>query len=433
MPQATPKIVPLKSLRVLPDRGRKVFNGIMELAGSIKSNGIISPLYVTDGAEPGTYTLVAGERRYRASVLAGLKEVPVLYRDGLTELQQKIVELEENVGREDLTWQEEAELHRQIDEAKKKENPDWTQKQTAELVQLTPGAVSLQINIAKKLKEDPTLKEEIRNLDIRSAMKVIDARERVQRVERLQSQGKIKLTTDFQLGSCLSLIRKLETHSVDLLLTDPPYGVEALEELRQGTGKVMPGHATLSDTHNMNLPEVLELLRNLAPELHRVLKPGAHMYIFCAFQYVGDFVRALKPFEFQPPLLIWDRGRTTAPGYGYNYLNRTEAIIYGHNPPRTKRLQKNMFNVLEEPGVTNAERVSPFEKPQGLLKTLIQQSSIINDLVLDPFACSASTLRAARSLGRRSIGFEINEDSWKLGQLALQGGEERRDLFAEKD
>lgn len=433
MSQASPQLVPLKSIRVLPGRGRRVFGGIMELSQSIKDNGIISPLYVTTGTEPDTYVLVAGERRYRASVLAGLKEVPVLFKEGLSELKQKVIELEENVGREDLTWQEQAELHRQIDELKRKDNPNWTQKETAELVQLTPGAVSLQIGIAKKLKDNPELKKEIRNLDIRSAMKVIDARERVERVERLQSQGKLQLTTDFQLGSCLSLIRKLKDHSVDLLVTDPPYGIEALEELREGTGKIMPGHATLSDTHNMNLADVLELLRNLAPELNRVLKPGAHMYIFCAFQYIGDFVRALKPFEFQPPVLIWDRARTTAPGYGYNYLNRTEAIIYGHNPPRTKRLQKNMFNILEEPSVSNSERVSPFEKPQGLLKTLIQQSSILNDLVLDPFACSASTLRAARSVGRRSIGFEINEDSWKLGQLALQGGEERKELFSNED
>jgi site-specific DNA-methyltransferase (adenine-specific) len=75
-----------------------------------------------------------------------------------------------------------------------------------------------------------------------------------------------------------------------------------------------------------------------------------------------------------------------------------------------------MLNVLEYPGVPNNLRTYPTEKPPGLLKTLIQQSSSTGDTVLDPFAGSASTLRAARGLGRKSIGFEINQDSWKIGQ-----------------
>lgn len=416
--------VPLASIVVKPDRGRKVFSRIDEMAESIKKNGFIHPILVvpnSDPAKPNTYSLVAGERRYRGAVLAGLKEIPVTFREDLNEMELKVLELEENICRVALDWPEEAELHRQIDEFKSELDPSWQQKKTAELVGVSPSHLSLQIAVAKKLRDDPELRDEVKHLPINAAMKVIKQKEEVARVNRLEASGQLKITTDLRLGSCVELIRTLPASSVDLLVTDPPYGVERLEALRENVGERMSGHGLMSETHNMSIDEVLAMLRALAPELVRVLKPGAHWYMFCGYEYVGDFVKALKPLEFQPPVLVWDREKPTTPGYGYNYLNRIETIIYGFNPPRSKRLAKNMYNILVHPEVPRTLRCYPTEKPQSLLSDLIQQSSIKGDVVLDLFAGSASTLKAARALGRKSIGFEINEDSWKRAQLALSG------------
>ena len=419
MTEAERIIVPIQSIVTLQGRGRKEFKQIQKLAQSIQENGLMNPIFVTNHEIEGKYTLVAGELRLRASTLAGLTHVPISFAKDLSPIQQKILELEENVGREDLTWEEEAELHRQINELKQKENPTWTQKDTAALVSVSEGHMSRQITIAQRLKDNPELKKKIERLDIVSAYKVIENEDKIAKVTRLKDQGKLIITSDLKLGSCIDLIKELKTASVDLLVTDPPYGIAALEDLREGSGQVMPGHTLMSEHHNQNLEKVLALLSALAPELARVLKPGAHFYVFSAFQYVGDFIKALAPLEFQPPMLIWDRNRTTSPGYGYNYLNRTEAIIYGCNPPRGKRLAKHMFNILSHNTVSDKERVYPTEKPQALLRDLISQSSILNDLVLDPFAGSASTLKAARSLGRKSIGFEIDENSWKKAQFHL--------------
>ena len=428
-------LVKLKDITVGRDRGRKQFGKILELAESLKERGFIHPIYVTeDPNNPGKYLLVAGERRYRAASVAGFEEVPVTFSSQLSTLDQKIIELEENIYRLDIDWQEQAEIHRQINEARKLKDSRWTQKQTAEQIGITPGTLSAQITVAERLRQDPELKKKIRNLDFRSALKVIKRSDESDRVERLVSQGKLKLTTDLKLGDCRELLKTLPTGSVDMLLTDPPYGLAGLNEISKGDGSVMQGHALMSQTHNLTLPEVLMLLSDIAPELHRVLKPGSHMYVFAPFEYVGDFIEALKPFQFQPPLLIWDRGRNTMPGYGYQYLNRTEAIIYGHNPPRGKRLAKNMYNIFEEPTVPNSLRVYPTEKPQSLLKTLIMQSTITNDLVLDPFAGSASTLKAARSCARRSLGFEIQEEAFNRAQLSLTIKEDdEKDLFDNED
>lgn len=421
------KMVPLKDIRILPERGRKSFEKLQELAASIKeTGGLINPLYVVDDDKsPGKYILTAGERRYRAIIMGnatiglGMEMVPVSYREGLSEIDQKIIELEENIGRQDLDWQEESFLRMQVHELRCKKNPNWTQQQTAEVLSVSPALVSKQIKMAKELQAHPELRAEIKNLDMNSAIKVVENRKKVQKMERLKESGQLTLSQDLKLGSCVDLIKTLPDNSVDLLLTDPPYGLEALEDLRKGDGSVMQGHAMMSKTHNMSIDEVLATLKTLAPELRRVMKAGAHFYVFAAYEYAGDFIKALSPLEFQPPILHWDRGRNTSPGYGYNYLNKFECIIYGHNPPRGRRLQKNMYNVFEIPTVSNNERLYPTEKPVTLLKTFIQQSTNLGDMVLDPFAGSASTLKAAKSLGRQSIGFEIDKDAFARAQLVL--------------
>ncbi len=87
---------------------RKSFDdeSLSELAASIKSQGILQPLLVEEYA-PGKFSIIAGERRYRAAKLAGLTEVPVIVKN-FTELQRIEVALIENIQREDLNAVDEA-------------------------------------------------------------------------------------------------------------------------------------------------------------------------------------------------------------------------------------------------------------------------------------------------------------------------------------
>ncbi len=110
IPESTKdSVVELKINDISPNEGqpRKVFNEEMlnELAASIKENGVIQPIIVQ---KKGTgYRIVAGERRWRASRLAGLKVIPAIVRD-LTDLQTMEQALIENIQREDLNPIEEA-------------------------------------------------------------------------------------------------------------------------------------------------------------------------------------------------------------------------------------------------------------------------------------------------------------------------------------
>lgn len=107
----TTKIIPN------PRQPRANFNpaDLDELATSIREHGVIQPLIITQGEMPGTYTLIAGERRLMAARLIDLEEVPAIIREAS---DQDLVELAlvENVQRADLGPLEAAEAYRQLSE-----------------------------------------------------------------------------------------------------------------------------------------------------------------------------------------------------------------------------------------------------------------------------------------------------------------------------
>lgn len=106
--------VPIESLQPNPNQPRQEFRqeSLRELSDSIREKGIIQPI-IAEETEPGRYIIIAGERRYRAAGMAGLKEVPVLLRT-FTEEEKLEIALIENVQREDLSPIEEAKAYRSL-------------------------------------------------------------------------------------------------------------------------------------------------------------------------------------------------------------------------------------------------------------------------------------------------------------------------------
>lgn len=104
----TVREVPIDDVIPNPDQPRKSFDELTlnELAGSVQKQGILQPLLVEEYA-PGKYSIIAGERRYRAAKIAGLDKVPVLVRR-MSEVQRIEVALIENIQREDLNPVDEA-------------------------------------------------------------------------------------------------------------------------------------------------------------------------------------------------------------------------------------------------------------------------------------------------------------------------------------
>ena len=105
---ATIETLPLREIEPDPDQPRKTFDDetLAELASSIAEHGLIQPIAVRPKVSGG-YLIVAGERRWRASRMAGLTEVPVIVKD-VTDEQAMELALVENLQREDLDPVEEA-------------------------------------------------------------------------------------------------------------------------------------------------------------------------------------------------------------------------------------------------------------------------------------------------------------------------------------
>ncbi len=133
------KVISLRLSEIVPNRAqpRKQFDedALAELADSIAQHGVIQPLLVRPLAD-GTYQLVAGERRWRASRLAGLTEVPVTVRE-MTDKEAAQLALIENLQREDLNPMEEANGYRTL-----METYELTQEETARVVNKSRPAVA---------------------------------------------------------------------------------------------------------------------------------------------------------------------------------------------------------------------------------------------------------------------------------------------------
>ncbi len=107
--------VPIEQVQPNPDQPRRTFDqdALDELAASIREKGVIQPLIVRNGANAGTYEIVAGERRWRASQLANLHEIPVILRD-YDDTEVLEIAIIENIQRADLNPVDEAAGYRQL-------------------------------------------------------------------------------------------------------------------------------------------------------------------------------------------------------------------------------------------------------------------------------------------------------------------------------
>ena len=111
-PQVT--LLPIEKIIANPEQPRKVFKKeeLEELSNSIKDYGVLQPILVRR-MEQGIYSIIAGERRYRASCQAGLTEIPAIIQN-LEEEQAALIALVENVQREDLNYIEEAKAYKKL-------------------------------------------------------------------------------------------------------------------------------------------------------------------------------------------------------------------------------------------------------------------------------------------------------------------------------
>jgi DNA modification methylase len=191
----------------------------------------------------------------------------------------------------------------------------------------------------------------------------------------------------------------LPSESVDAVITDPPY---PWLDCFVGKGTTRPrmkwGY------------EKREIDSQLALELWRIMKKGAHAFLFVPAEtrttrpFVERMIRLLENsgFVFQKRF-IWDKMKL---GLGYSGRNRYEGILFLSKGEKRQPCDRSIPDVLDHPAPEPRSRRHKSEKPVWLLEQLVKFSTRAGELVLDCFAGSLATGRAALGLGRDSIMIE---------------------------
>lgn len=205
-------------------------------------------------------------------------------------------------------------------------------------------------------------------------------------------------------------IKEVANNSVDLVLTDPPYGMSYQSNRRKEK------HKSIKNDTN------LDWLGEWCEELKRVTKDEAHLYVFCSWHNVEVFKHFLGQHFNVKNILIWEKNNHGSGDLKGDYAPKYEMIIFCSNGLKKLKGGRDA-NVIKSPKTLNTFHST--EKPVDLLAYLIEKSTDKGDLVLDTFAGSCSTAIASRQTGRICICFEIEEDYCKHGTKLLLATSER--------
>lgn len=207
---------------------------------------------------------------------------------------------------------------------------------------------------------------------------------------------------------------RVDDNTVDLVLTDPPYGVDV--DLTKTLGATDVNHG--GDLENDGYEEAVDLWRAVVPELKRVLAEDGHLYAFASWKTYDDFRDVLEEAGFEVVnCVVWLKStpnNQTAFGSGnVRYGYQHEFILYAvHDTSTARPLDRTLSDIILHKH-SSQDNEHPTEKPVGLLETLLEQSSTREDVVLDPFLGSGSTAVAAIQNDRDYVGFEIDEENYR--------------------
>lgn len=209
--------------------------------------------------------------------------------------------------------------------------------------------------------------------------------------------------------NCMDYMKTLPNNSIDLILTDIPYGVITRES--NGLYNLDRGIADI-ETFNLN---------SFIKECYRLIKSS--IIIFCAKEQFSSiynfFNEEQKKKKGTVRQLIWEKTNPVPSNGQYVYLSGVENAVWF-------RKSKGTFNayckntVFQYPIWGGKNRIHPTEKNHNLLKELILDNSNEGDLVFDPCAGSGSTLLVAKQNNRKYLGCELEKEYYEKALKRLE-------------
>ena len=196
-------------------------------------------------------------------------------------------------------------------------------------------------------------------------------------------------------ADCREVLPQLER--VDLVLTDPPYGVAYETAWRSRSDKLRA--KVVND-------ETLDCFAAAWPLILERLRPDRHWYVFGSPRKIQEMAAICPDFKH---IIAWDKGdRGTVGDLKCGFGEAWEAIFYGMKGRRPLNGSRPR-TVIRQDWSSTLDPRHPTVKPTSLLKKLIKMSAFEGEVVLDSFMGSGTTLRAAKDLGLKAIGIEIEK------------------------
>lgn len=443
-----PHFIHLDRIEVPANRQRREFDAaaLEELRTSIQETqfGLQHPIVVRQGAEPGAFLLVSGERRLRAirdiyelggefrhagaAVPAG--QVPAVDLGELDPIDAFEAELEENIRRDDLTVMERATATAQlfdlrVAQAARDGQPSPAASDIAQEMFDIPASkpkgeygqatttVRDQLIVARH-RDDP---EVAKATSLREAVKIIKKKDEAKRNVALAAAVGATYTTD-----------RLQLHHADaqewlapvlgdfdIILMDPPYGMGADQFGDSGTEAGAAGAHQYDDSFE----SWLAMMEWLVPTTWRVTKPSAHMYVFCDldrfFEMRARFSAAGWNVHRTP--LVWhnpDGFRAPWPEHGPQ--RKYELVLYARRgEKKCSVLRGDVLEYRKDPALGH-----PAQKPVNLLIDLLRRSAAPGDKVLDAFAGSGGILAACNDLRLSCVALERDPTFYGMAVKRLQ-------------
>ena len=200
-------------------------------------------------------------------------------------------------------------------------------------------------------------------------------------------------------GDCLEYMKTLPDKSIDLILTDPPYGIDYQSSRRTDKDKRMPKIA------NDKEPFV-----KWTDNAFRVLKDDSPLICFTRWDTENAFREALTNSGFIcKQQLIWDKVVHGMGDLAGDFAPQHENIIFAHKGRFVFKNERptSVFRVMR---VDPMNLCHPNEKPVKLIEQLVKVLTAPGDTVLDPFAGSGSTGVACKNLNRKYVLIEMDSN-----------------------
>lgn len=442
------RILPHSDIIISADRQRRTFDlkSLNDLGESIKNNGLFHPIVIRE--EEGVQILVSGERRLRAiKDLHELGEsfrfdgqiipfgfVPTVSLGELDEIRREEAELEENIRRVNLSWQEHSKATARL--------ADLRARQANTRGAPAPSVASVALEVrgsAEGLHHEATRREILiaRHLDdpeiskaksLDEGWKLLKRKEEIQKREILAAEvGRTYGTgTEHQLihTDALQWMKECEANQFDVICTDPIYGIGADEFGDSG------GHTQGAHFYDDSYQTWQTHIRILADEGFRITKAQAHLYAFCDITRFEEFKAVLEAAGWKPfrTPIIWHKPNgNRLPWIDSGPQRKYELILYAKkgDKPVTRIYPDLVTYPADENLGHNAQ------KPVGLYVDLLRRSIAPGDRLLDPFAGSGVILPAAEQLKCRATALEIDAAAYAIGVKRLAALKKQPDMLDE--